>query len=282
MIIATHGILASAGAVIINPLLDDYPNAAAAYSLRKLRSAYTGSAIRVRNSSNSEADIGFVNNVLDTVSLLSHCGSGNGFVTTWYDQSGGGNNLTQSTAGNQPQIVSSGSVITTLGGKPTCEFSGNQWIFKNWTFTISQPYTNISVNRYKSITVPTNFPYIMRNQLGNDSNLSLMGSHIVGTTPKNRIYNGSDLNHSVNTSVNTNYLWFTILNSTNSLLSINNVSATGNAGTNSLTNGIVLGTYSSSTGQFNGFISEQIIWSSSQSANQTGIQSNINTYYGIY
>jgi len=41
-----------------------------AYSLRKLRSAYTGSAIRVRRSSDStEQDIGFVNNELDTVSL---------------------------------------------------------------------------------------------------------------------------------------------------------------------------------------------------------------------
>ena len=35
-------------APIASLLLDSYPNAAVAYSLRKLRSAYTGSAIRVR------------------------------------------------------------------------------------------------------------------------------------------------------------------------------------------------------------------------------------------
>ena len=41
-------------------LLDVYPNAAVAYSLRKLRSGYTGSAIRVRRASDStEQDFGF-------------------------------------------------------------------------------------------------------------------------------------------------------------------------------------------------------------------------------
>jgi len=66
-------------------LLDTYPNAAVAYSLRKLRTAFMGSAIRVRRSSdNTEQDIGFVNNELDTSSLTTFCGAGNGFVTTWY------------------------------------------------------------------------------------------------------------------------------------------------------------------------------------------------------
>lgn len=43
-------------------LLDLFPNASVAYSLRKLRTAYTGSAIRVRRSSdNAEQDFGFDN-----------------------------------------------------------------------------------------------------------------------------------------------------------------------------------------------------------------------------
>jgi hypothetical protein len=42
-------------------LLDTYSGAAVAYSLRKLRTAYSGSAIRVRRSSdNAEQDFGFV------------------------------------------------------------------------------------------------------------------------------------------------------------------------------------------------------------------------------
>ncbi len=100
-------------------------SSSAAYSLRKLRNAYTGNAIRVRRSSdNAEADIGFTTSGdLDTVALLAHCGAGNGFVTTWYDQSGNGRNATQTTAGSQPHIVNAG-VINIANGKPAIRFDG--------------------------------------------------------------------------------------------------------------------------------------------------------------
>jgi len=95
-------------------LLDTYGGAAAAYSLRKLRTAYAGAAIRVRRSSDSaEQDFGFLNDVLDTAAMLSwvnQLGTAEGFVTTWYDQSGNARNATQATATNQPRIVASGVV----------------------------------------------------------------------------------------------------------------------------------------------------------------------------
>ena len=76
-------------------LLDSYSGAAAAYSLRKLTSTYTGNAIRVRRSSdNTEQNIGFdAGGNLNTIALLAFVGSGNGFVTTWYDQSGNSKNV---------------------------------------------------------------------------------------------------------------------------------------------------------------------------------------------
>lgn len=53
-------------------MLDQYGDAAAAYSLRKLRNGYTGDAIRVRRSSdNTERDMGFYDNDLDTAALLN-------------------------------------------------------------------------------------------------------------------------------------------------------------------------------------------------------------------
>lgn len=56
-------------------LLDTYPNAALAYSLRKLRTDYLGNAIRVRRSSdNTEQNIGFVGNDLDTTTMLDFVG----------------------------------------------------------------------------------------------------------------------------------------------------------------------------------------------------------------
>lgn len=121
MILSTHGIIQSEAGVSFVGLLDTYPNAAAAYSLRKLRSAYTGSAIQVRRSSdNTTQDIGFTGaNVLDTSALTTFCSGTNGFVTTWYDQSGNGINATQSTALNQPQIVSSGTYLGYLQNSTT-------------------------------------------------------------------------------------------------------------------------------------------------------------------
>lgn len=46
--------------------------------------------------------------------------SGNGFVTTWVDQSGNGNNQTQSLAAAQPQVVKNGTLVT-VGGKPAMQ-----------------------------------------------------------------------------------------------------------------------------------------------------------------
>lgn len=93
-------------------------SAAAAYSPRKLRAAYAGSALRVRRSSDStEQDIGFSGNNLDTAAMESFCGAGDGFVVKWYDQSGNARDVTQSTAGSQPKIVSSGVTLTD-GGIP--------------------------------------------------------------------------------------------------------------------------------------------------------------------
>jgi hypothetical protein len=98
---------------------------AAAYYSRKLFTTYTGNAIRVRRSSdNAEADIGFDGTDLDTSSLTSFCSGTDGFVTTWYDQSGNGNNATQGTAANQPKIVSSGSVIT-VNGYQVIQYDGS-------------------------------------------------------------------------------------------------------------------------------------------------------------
>jgi hypothetical protein len=98
-------------------LLDVYPNATCAYSITKLRSAYNGACIRVRRSTdNAEQDIGFVNNELDTASLLAFVGAGSGFVTTIYDQTTGGNDFTSTTSTRQAIIVNAG-VLVTLGGR---------------------------------------------------------------------------------------------------------------------------------------------------------------------
>jgi hypothetical protein len=98
--------------------------ATAAYSLRKLKSSAT-KAVRVReDSGNTETDIGFSGGALDETALLNHVGSNNGFVTKWYDQSGNGNDASNSNASRQPKIVSSGTVIQE-NGQPAIQFDGS-------------------------------------------------------------------------------------------------------------------------------------------------------------
>jgi len=107
-----------------NPyVLDTLPAASAAYSLRRLKSTYTGSLIEVRRSSdNATQDIGYdVNGNLDTTALLLFVGANNGFVSKWYDQSGSGLTAANATASGQPQIVTSGSV-NTQNAKPTVSY----------------------------------------------------------------------------------------------------------------------------------------------------------------
>jgi len=134
-------------------ILDLYGAAHHAYSLRKLRSAYTGACLRVRRTTTSPTvttttvDVGFDSN--NTISFSSPISNQTGTVTTattlgefaqgtvdgftasiinvvtWYDQSGNGKNPTQGTAGNQPRLVNVTSGVATLetsGGKPAVRF----------------------------------------------------------------------------------------------------------------------------------------------------------------
>ena len=48
---------------------------------------------------------------LIAAALLAFVGSGSGFVTKWYDQSGQGNDIAQATASKQPKIVDSGTYL---------------------------------------------------------------------------------------------------------------------------------------------------------------------------
>lgn len=128
-----------------NLLLDGLANPPVrAYALRRVRTAYTGPLIRVRRSSdNAQLDIGYDgSNELDVTALLAHCGAGNGFVVTWYDQMGNGD-LGQGTTGAQPQIVTAGALTATANSKPLWRQSTAQdlYVTVNTTTTFGLSYT---------------------------------------------------------------------------------------------------------------------------------------------
>lgn len=104
----THYLKKSPSIIYLFSLITSTP--LVTYSVRKLNSAYTGSALRIRRSSdNLESDIGFDDfGVLDKAAASSFVGGANAFVSAWYDQSGNGKDLSQSTQASQPRLVING------------------------------------------------------------------------------------------------------------------------------------------------------------------------------
>jgi hypothetical protein len=106
--------LTAALAPTSSPSIDPYAaNLWCCLHLWKKRAAYAGACIRVRRSSdNAEQDNGVASTgFVDKAALLAFVGAGNGFVVTWYDQSGSARNFTNATAASQPQVVAAGVFI---------------------------------------------------------------------------------------------------------------------------------------------------------------------------
>lgn len=78
---------------------------------RKLRTNYSGAALRVRRSSDSaEQDIGFAGNLVDTAAIATFCSGTSGFVRKWYDQGSGAHDLGNATTAAQPRIYTAGAL----------------------------------------------------------------------------------------------------------------------------------------------------------------------------
>lgn len=265
------------------PLLLDTYLAAAAYSLRKLRTAYTGSAIRVRRSSdNTEQDIGFVGNDLDTASLLSFVGAGSGFVTTWYDQQGSFN-VTQAGSTGQPRIVNAGT-LETKGGIPAVKFDGSNDTLSRtgvaFLNTTSMSYFSVSAAGATGIFSVVH----SQSSVSNNSIRTFCDSRI--TPNRNLIVSSASGTYFADLStarVDTNQrLLSSFIDASKNMSAFDN-GATGGTDTYVGTtdnNGLTLGRQTTLYGNI--FIQEFIAFNTYESANRTAIESNINGYYGIY
>jgi len=281
MILATHGILARGGTPAFTGLLDDYSGATAAYSLRRLATAYTGNLIRVRRSSdNAEQDFGYdSNNVLDTAALLTFCGAGNGFVTTWYDQSGSVNNAIQSTAANQPQIVSSGAMLTT-NGKNSIKFDGsNDFLATTGTPFSATQNTLIAVSKQDSTS-----SYKRLFNIGNFAAGRYLGS-ANATDDMLAIFNNSTFSCFGGVAISQNLSIMYNITTTgylrNNGTQVNTVTASNSS--YSSKNLFIGNDEQSNVGYFwNGIGQEFIFYPTQQHSNVAGIESNINTFYSIY
>ena len=256
-------------------LLDTYSGASGAYSLRLLSSTYSGSAIKVRRSDdNEEQDIGFRNNELDTSTLETFSLGSDCFVTTWYDQSGNSNNATNSTAANQPKIVSSGTTITE-NGKPAIEYDGS----------------GDQLQLGSAIDLSNQFflPLVYKSNRTSSEDYVLYGN---GGSSRIRLYQGlyrlyiDNVTYgfsTANDNFGTQYLF------TNEADSSRNLSVYRNGGQIGSSENIPIGDnwiieylgYGSSR-PITGLLQEVVIYASDQSSYRSGIETNINDYYSIY
>ena len=260
------------------PLLDTYTGAAAAYSLRKLRSAYSGSAIRVRRASdNAESDIGFnVFGELSTVELAAFCGSSDGFVKTWYCQSGNANDATQTNTANQPKIYDATTGVVTEGTKPAINLDSNDffdlgslsaasgdnvsyyWV-GDWLGEVS------SNNRFVLHVSETANLYIA--PIGHET------STLSGTAGLSSVTGYKD---GVSVAVATRKNVHDAFRNVYHLGELYGTTTTAFSDTQ-------LGRYPAGNNHYlNGNLQEFILYTSDQSSNRTNIEDNINTFYSIY
>jgi hypothetical protein len=262
-------------------LLNTYPNASVAYSLRLLRNGYSGNSIRVRRSSdNAEQDIGFSGGNLDTTSLNNFItGSTNGFITTWYDQSGNANNAVQTSATSQPIIVSGGTILTLSGtgvSRPVLRFDGtNDWMDLT-TIVNSDVHTSAYPQKKASADISAWMAGV------NGTPFTPVIFQTAGIYITNQPTTSS--NGAIN---NTNYI----------LLSGTKPTGSGSAGTIRINNSNQTLATSNFLGGNNQFtqiqrrgttdyskcdVPEMIMWASNLESDLTNISIDINTYYQIY
>lgn len=266
-------------------LLDDYPGAAAAYSLRRLATAYTGPLVQVRRASdNDETTIPYKDDGTLDVGVLNAFAAGtDAFVSEWPDQSGNANDAVQATTARQPKIYDASTGIILDGGKPALSFNG--------TSSYLQITSPASINATNNLSIfAANSP--------NDNSANVIVSKWETNSslrPWIFIYVSSNLRLALNNNVlrvdvptiARRQLSSFVYNKSSNVVAIDGT-PTSFTYTSDFQNApsvdILIGAERPLSPQsfFDGPIQELILYPSDQSANRAGIEANINTYYSIY
>jgi hypothetical protein len=246
-------------------LLDGYSGAAVAYSVRKLSGTYTDSALRVReDGTDTELDIGFDGDGnLDTSAIATHCGANNGYVVTWYDQSGNQNDATQGTTILQP-LIYNGISVTSINGRPTITNDGYGNLL--YSATYAQPYSYTAVGRAG----------MFDRMLGNNQQWYQEGSN---TKILQTDVDGG------NTFTSDQVNIFGVGNGASSSGKVAGADAQPAAVTFSYSSDFsfsVIGGRNTTNNLNSGEIQELIFWTSDETDNRTDVETNINDYYSIY
>lgn len=253
--------------------------AAAAYSLRDI-GANGSRVVRVRRSSGSPDEEDFSASQVLSGAVEAFVGSGNdGFVTTLYDQSGNGNDVTQTTTGSQPKIVDSGSQVK-VDGIPSIKFDGTNDFLERATYTqgdLSQPNIAFTVAKLRV--------YVNDNQKIFDGHLNTARNMLfLQNTGGGRFgYFAGNVRNTGESGDANQHLFTAFYSGSSSFLRVDGTQKdTGNAGSQGM-QGINIGANHDSASNFwDGDIQEIIIYNSDLSDDKTDLENDINNYYTIY
>jgi len=265
-------------------LLEFYPGAAAAYSLRQLRRSVSPYAIRVRRANDLEQDIGFNSNgELDTNALLDFADGGDAWVSVWYDQSSNGNDAVQSTKSSQPKIVDRTTGLVTENGKPAMQFDGSTTYFLGAAKTTIDNTAIFSViksdsNTQDCVFIQTSFTAgnFVTLGLGGIGSNNAIGSRLsVGNTVV------SQVGDSTFTSTDQTLVSYLADTATGQMF-IDGTAETDVVGSRNNYATTTIGARGDGLYNFNGKMQEVIFYDSDETNNRTGIETNINNYFNIY
>ncbi len=220
----------------------------------------------------------------------------NGFVSTWYDQSGNGNNATQATASKQPKIVNAGSLISDgilFGANINLPLSGTGLdIFKNVShgniFSVLKPLdTGTSGDRYFSagINTGTSARFLFADSQDTSASFRIGGRALDSDSFSDE---EGTTTHSNAVSLLTGFIDYEnttatlFLNGTQiNTATLANMSASGSTSNTSSALAAIGDLQSSGalTSDFNA--KEMIIYNTNQSSNRTALETNIKSHYGI-
>lgn len=249
----------------------DTLSAARAYSIRRLRTA-SSLCLRVRRASDSaESDIGWSGNDIDVAAITAFCSGTNGFVVTWYDQSGNGINATNATSTEQPKIFDSATGIQ-KGGILTGP------LFDSASF---QKLAFSTVNLQSAFSVFKINTLISANYICGSTTAGIAAGGLVagfdGISAFDNVNARTLSGESTNPKIGS---W--VKSGSNIFLGDNAGALTDSGTIGNLTVTHIGGRPLAFPTYIEGVISEVIIFTTDQTANRSVIIANQNAYFGVY
>jgi hypothetical protein len=279
-------------------LLDVYTGCVAGYSVaRQLKSAATAS-IRVRSSGDGYAtgtNIGFAAGVTDNSQLTTLVGANTGVIEHLFDQVGT-SHLTQGTNANRPTIISAG--VTN-----TCGTNSKPSIVLDSTDLLSTVADKPNFSSDLSLSGDVAWTAFIVHKKTTNTAGCLFGWGESGTALKAAGYYDDGTFGAVAFAGSNDYKTTVPTNSTHYLTTIIKTAGAINATTTAYRNGVSVASTGHSTNSPNvainkplylgrwadyasnglqGHVQELLIFAGDKSADRAAIESNINTFYGIY